>query len=52
MMPSPEDAECEGKSPFGEDFHANYTRGVGLTQEAAIKALVSDRRSMTDGLFA
>ncbi len=47
----PEDDECEGRSPFADNFTANLARGVGLTKEAAIKALVADRKKMADSLF-
>lgn len=46
------DAEADGKSPFDESFTANYARGVGATQKVAIEALVKDRKSKADSLFA
>lgn len=46
-----EDEESECRSPFADNFTANYARGVGATQKAAIEALVKDRKSMADGLF-
>ena len=52
MGGSDEDCAAEGKNPFGDDFTANHARGVGATQKAAIEALVKDRKSMADGLFA
>lgn len=52
MTASFEDEECEATSPFEEEFLANYAKGVGLTQKAAIEALAKDRKHLDEGLFA
>ncbi len=48
-MPLDELAE---KNPFDDDFYDNYASGHAATQEAAIKALVRDARSIADSIWA
>ena len=52
MMSQPADSKCDGQSPFRDDFCANYARGVGVSEKAAVDALVADRGQMADSLFA
>lgn len=38
-------------NPFHDEFHDNFVRGEGATQEEAIAALKEDHRQMHESLF-
>ncbi|OES24144.1 hypothetical protein [Alteromonas macleodii] len=43
--------EAIGYDPFHVDFHDNFVRGKGETQQAAIEALEKDAKEMADSLW-
>lgn len=38
-------------NPFHEDFHDNYHRGIGETEEAAVEALKKDASDMYEHIW-
>lgn len=48
---SDEDFKACGYNPFHEDFHDNYVKGLGATQELALEAMKQDLRKMSDSLW-
>lgn len=44
--------ELADMNPFNDDFHDNFARGVGTTEEEALAALKQDMHSLCESVWA